>query len=231
MDFRGWVNSLSKDQKDFYARVLTERSYSQNFQDIFALWVWGQSYAPSFVCIDIGAADGLNGSNTLKFAYSAECYLIEPNPEQFKKLEENRPNELLNMFPVAIWDRTATVQFHATEELDLSTIQFYGQNDEHAAKRERFRTVEVQAITLADFMEENQLENVTYISLDTEGSEYDILKAYFADERSKRNRIDSFTVEHNYTENRQKIYDLMIANGYRRVFEEVSKWDDFYVRT
>lgn len=233
-DFRGWLDSLTEQQASFYETLFKMRgkSLSQNYQDIFAYWVqYFNVHAYNPVALEIGAADGLNGSNTfiLNRFYDWDCYLIEPNPEQYEKLIKNRLRETYNYcFNEAIWDRTATVQFKMTGEPDLSTIYGYGDVDEHATKRSSdFKTVSVNAVTLNDFMEENLLDKVVYASLDTEGSEYDILKAYF---HMPYGIIHSFSIEHNYTSKRQDIFDLMTANGYRRVFEEVSRWDDFYVK-
>lgn len=233
-DFRGWLDSLTEEQDTFYTTLFKIRgkSRSQNYQDIFAYWVqYLNIHAYNPIAIEIGAADGLNGSNTfmLNRDYDWDCYLFEPNPEQYKKLIKNRLEVQHNFcFNDAIWDRTATVQFKMTGEPDLSTIYGYGESDEHAAKRSNnFKTVSVDAVTLSDFMVVHDLNTVTYISLDTEGSEYDILKAYFS---NPFGTIHSFSIEHNYTSKRQDIFDLMTANGYRRVFEEVSRWDDFYVK-
>ena len=38
------------------------------------------------------------------------------------------------------------------------------------------------------------------------------------------------TVEHNHTPNRQDLNELLNAKGYRRKFEEFSRWDDWYVK-
>ena len=67
---------------------------------------------------------------------------------------------------------------------------------------------------------------IDYLSIDTEGSEFEILNAF---DFSKFN-IKVITCEHNFTENRAGIYDLLSKNGYRRVMEEVSFFDDWYVR-
>ena len=37
------------------------------------------------------------------------------------------------------------------------------------------------------------------------------------------------TVEHNYTENRDKIYNLLTENGFKRVYTEITDYDDWYV--
>ena len=61
--------------------------------------------------------------------------------------------------------------------------------------------------------------------MDTEGSEYEILKTL----DFERYSFGVITVEHNYTEKRELIYELLTNKGYRRVLTEVSVQDDWYV--
>ena len=37
------------------------------------------------------------------------------------------------------------------------------------------------------------------------------------------------TVEHNFTEQREKINQLLTSKGYKQVLKEISSWDDWYV--
>jgi hypothetical protein len=66
-----------------------------------------------------------------------------------------------------------------------------------------------------------------YLSIDTEGSEYEVLsKLDFS-----RYQPLAISVEHNFeVAKRRMIYELLSGRGYVRVYESVSKWDDWYVR-
>jgi hypothetical protein len=66
-----------------------------------------------------------------------------------------------------------------------------------------------------------------YLSIDTEGSEYDILSSFNFDKYKFR----VITSEHNFTQNREKIYTLLKKQGYERKFEDISEFDDWYVLT
>jgi hypothetical protein len=68
---------------------------------------------------------------------------------------------------------------------------------------------------------------IDYLSVDTEGSELEILQAFdFANYN-----IKIMTVEHNFVEpNRQEVFKLLSGEGFVRVFEPLSKFDDWYVK-
>jgi hypothetical protein len=88
-------------------------------------------------------------------------------------------------------------------------------------------TYEIETISLNDLLKKyNAPKDIDYISLDTEGSEVNILEAF----DFSQYKVKFFTVEHNNKEvNRQKIYDLLTSKGYDRVLTYISNWDDFYV--
>ena len=69
-------------------------------------------------------------------------------------------------------------------------------------------------------------EVIDYMSIDTEGTEYLILEAF----DFKKYNVSLFTIEHNYTPNRELIFQLMKDNNYIRIFDNISRWDDWYIR-
>ena len=71
----------------------------------------------------------------------------------------------------------------------------------------------------------NAPKNIEYLSIDTEGSELEILSAF----DFSKYHIKVITVEHNFTNKRKSIYRLLSDNGFTRVFEEFSKYDDWYI--
>jgi hypothetical protein len=62
---------------------------------------------------------------------------------------------------------------------------------------------------------------IDYLSIDTEGSEFMILKDFdFA-----RYTFRVITVEHNYTSQRRELFELLTSVGYQRVYPEISQFD------
>ena len=94
-------------------------------------------------------------------------------------------------------------------------------------EREKGQIYEVKSISLIDLLKKYDAPTeIDYLSVDTEGSEYEILNNF----DFSRYQFNVITCEHNYTPARQKIFDLLTSHGYRRRFEDVSLWDDWYVR-
>ena len=65
----------------------------------------------------------------------------------------------------------------------------------------------------------------SYISIDTEGSEYQILSTF---DFSKFRPV-FFTVEHNFTNQQEKIDKLMLSNNYVRILKNITTFDGWYV--
>ena len=72
----------------------------------------------------------------------------------------------------------------------------------------------------------NAPKHIDYLSIDTEGSEYEILSNF----DFSQNTFEVITCEHNYTPSRERLHLLLTKQGYRRVFEDLSLFDDWYVK-
>jgi hypothetical protein len=68
---------------------------------------------------------------------------------------------------------------------------------------------------------------IDYLSIDTEGSEYEILSHF----DFEKYHFKIITCEHNFTPARERIFSLLTKNGYARKCENLSKIDDWYVRS
>ena len=89
------------------------------------------------------------------------------------------------------------------------------------------KTYRVETISLNDLLQKYNCSKIfDYLSIDTEGTEYEIIKNLDFDKFKPK----IITIEHNYNEaERNKIYNLLTKNNYLRVIEEISCWDDWYV--
>ena len=86
----------------------------------------------------------------------------------------------------------------------------------------------VETVTLNDLLKQNMAPTlIDYLSIDTEGSEFEILKAF----DFSRYDVRLITVEHNYRKDRDDIYRLLLSNGFVRKFATISLVDDWYVNS
>ena len=207
--------------------TLLSKSRSQLRQDLFVLSE--VEYKKSGYFVEFGAANGIDLSNTylLETEFSWTGILAEPAKGWEKRLHANRPNSSIET--LCVWkDSNSSVKFNETDVLELSTIDVFSDKDGHRNTRSAGRKYEVQTISLNDLLIKHRAPKyIEYLSVDTEGSEYEILKAFSFDEFS----FGIITVEHNYTPQRELIYALLTSHGYKRKYENISAFDDWYVKS
>jgi FkbM family methyltransferase len=198
-------------------------SKSQLKQDLNVLKFYDNKQNGFFV--EIGASDGVDLSNTwyLEKSFNWRGICVEPIPRQFDKLVKNRPNSFC--CDLAVYNVSdLTVEFDIANNSDL----FSGINthiDSHKGFVDQSKTVvNVKTISLNDLLEKYDAPTfMEYLSLDTEGSEYEILRTF----NFNKYTFGLIDVEHNFTEPRRTdIRNLLLANGY--VYIGQNKWDDMY---
>ena len=121
-----------------------------------------------------------------------------------------------------------------SDQGELSTLKDFVESDKNSMpvntqmRKKSGKTISVETISLNDLVRE-YFNNIcpSYMSIDTEGSEYEILKAFDLDNF----RPKVFTIEHNYTENETKIDELLITSGYKRIFRKLTGFDAWYVQS
>lgn len=207
------------------------QSHSQLFQDLFVLYILKGKRNGVF--LEFGATDGRSLSNTLlleeKFAWSG--VLIEPSPQWHKALYENRPkSKILNHCVYS--ESNKTVEFFVSDVGELSTIEDYKNSDKASVpgnsqiRNKSGYTCLVKTISLNDVFENNfKGSQVDYMSVDTEGSELDILRKF----DFKKFRPSIITVEHNFTDAEPLLDTLLTSNGYVRKFRDLTAFDAWYI--
>jgi FkbM family methyltransferase len=201
-------------------------SYSQLGQDLNVLRTYNNKKNGYF--IEIGASDGINLSNTylLETKYDWKGICVEPIPKQYELLIKNRPNSIC--YKEAVFNESnKNLIFDIANNVDLlSGISSY--IDQHIELVNNNKTqIIVNSISFNDLLEKsNSPLFIEYLSLDTEGSEYEILKSF----DFKKYTIGLIDVEHNYWEPRRtEIKNLLTSNGYIYIGE--NSWDDSYIHS
>lgn len=203
------------------------RICSQLGQDIFALAVKAQAGGGAGYFVEFGATDGKSLSNTclLEKEYGWPGLLAEPNPVWHPDLGKNRDCAIDHACVAEVTG--LTVNFLQTEIPEFATIEKYRDADIRSPFRQAACSdISMTTLSLNDLLERhNAPEYIDFLSVDTEGSEFDILKTF----DFSRHQFAAIAVEHNYSEQRDAIQELLGIQGYQRVFSSISRWDDWYI--
>ena len=172
--------------------------------------------------IEIGAYDGNNMSNTylLEKQYNWKGICVECNPLHFSKLIINRPN--CNNCGYACFNEDDKFMDFINDDTGGCSGFVVTNTHTHILNK---GIIKVKTKTLSTILEYYNAPNfVEFLSLDTEGSEYDILKSH----DFSKYLFGYICVEHNFIEiNRRKIRELLEEKGY--IFYRENNVDDDYI--
>jgi len=225
---RGDLQFLLK-QPDSYVPVLLRllaKSKAQFRQDLFAL---AESKVKSNgFFVEFGATNGVDLSNThlLEKEFGWRGILAEPARIWHDALMKNRDCIIEKK---CVWSNTGSkLTFKEVGNPDLSTVESFSSSDSYADLRKYAKTYEVETISLADLLDKHGApKTIDYLSVDTEGSEFEILSNF----NFEKYEFAVITCEHNYSPMRSSIYELLVSKGYVRKFQDLSQYDDWFVRT
>jgi FkbM family methyltransferase len=209
-------------------KLLVSESKSQLRQDLFVISECDFKVGGFYV--EFGALDGIESSNTFllekKFLWSG--ILCEPSKFYHEQLKVNRSAQIDER---CVWSSSdSEMDFIDLGNSGLSTLSVFKNKGMHSEERSSMIDLEYKVVTvslnsLLDY--HNAPRNIDYISIDTEGSEFEILQAFDFDAWNVR----IFTVEHNYESfKRENIFKLMTNAGYIRVYQDISRADDWYLK-
>lgn len=201
-----------------------KESRAQLYQDLVVLIELDFKRKGYFV--EFGATNGVDLSNSylLEKEFLWDGILAEPAKCWQKELKINRN---CNIETDCVWkDSNSILSFNQVDIAELSTINTINTFN-NSKLREKGQNYNVNTISLLDLLiKYNAPKIIDYLSIDTEGSEYDILSNF----DFSKYKFNIISCEHNYTPTREKIYKLLTSKGYVRKYSNFSKWDDWYVR-
>jgi len=149
--------------------------------------------------------------------------LAEPGKAWHPHLRKNRISQIDTR---AVWRNSGCeLLFNETELREISTLDKFNMCDLHSVLRLQGKEYLVKTISLEDLLQTHSVPNeIDYLSIDTEDSEYEILAHFDFGKRVLR----CITCDHNYTANREKINSLLTSKGYVKKYTEFSECDDWY---
>ena len=174
---------------------------------------------------EIGAFDGVLHSNTcfLEADHGWGGVLVEPNPILFARLATSRKSACLER--AVHREGGQLLSFVPSQE--IGTLAEYAESDGYAEHRRQaisengLITVETVTFDQMDEADGQAGSGFDYVSLDTEGSELDILRTIDL----ARHAIALFTIEHNFVEPRRETMRVLLAEaGYQRLNVGFDDW-------
>lgn len=193
-------------------------SYSQIQQDLLLNNEVFKGYKDGFF-VEVGAHEGIRFSNSLYFEenYGWKGINIEPNPDVFSRLVQNRPNSI--NLQVAICEDEGEMEFISNtgpNEMLSGLTSFY--SDQHLERLDReikenggdSNKILVKTRRLDNIFREHNIKRINYLSIDTEGAEFTAIKSINFDEVY----IDVIGFEVNYIEEGRKIIEYLEPRGY-----------------
>ena len=171
--------------------------------------------------IELGATDGIALSNTYYFEKELgwNGLVIEPNPNYKEQLDKNRSCH--KAYELVYSQRGLNRNFSVVSCPELSGINNHLGN---IGKCEVTENISLKTITLTELLDNiNAPKYIDYLSLDTEGSELEILKGL----DMKKYTIGYISVEHNYGHLRGEIQKYLLTRNY--FYSRWNKFDDEYI--
>lgn len=180
--------------------------------------------------VEYGGGNGILNSNTylMEKEFNWTGIICEPCNVYYPDILKNRE---CNIEKLCLWSEgnTELTLVEAPQKIDsgMSSIIDFAYDDKFGYIRKKGKKHQVKTITLLDMLKKYKAPKIIdYMSMDTEGSEYEILKKFDFSEY----KFNFITCEHMFVEKkRNDIYNLLTTNGYKRVFEDISDQDDWYV--
>lgn len=199
------------------------KTYAQIQQDIWVLQ--NLNYKKDGFFVEFGASDGKTFSNSLLLEedYAWNGIVCEPLIRHHKTLFNNRNCHINTQ---CVYPETGKIlSFFDSGDKDLGLLSCIQEFKADQTSYEK--NFNVLSISLNDLLAlYNAPSKIDYMSVDTEGGEYEILKSLNWDKYD----VSLITVEHNWGAERQPIFELLTSKGYQRFNTDVSRWDDWYFK-
>lgn len=193
------------------------------------------------VFVEVGALDGISGSNTYFFEKERDWkgILIEPNPIEFKKLMEcDRPLSIKENCVIFNEERevnflsiggpcnvlSGILEFYNPKHMERidRELLYYSQFQEGHEYYSTKEIVKIPALRLQTLFKKHNMDKIDLLSIDVEGAELQVLESIDYEKVS----IDCILLENNYgIENEAKFLD---EKGYK-ILGNI-EWDVVFVK-
>jgi FkbM family methyltransferase len=210
--------------KDFIKRFIgresdvCKKSYSQCGEDLIVDFVLsGCMNLPRITYLDIGAHHPVSLSNTYLFYQNgSQGVCVEPDPQLFAEIKRVRPRDICLNAGAGVALKTEA-EFYRMTTPTLNTFSKEEAERYQAFGNQRIEEVlRIPLLPVNTIIEENFTSPPNFVSLDVEGLDFDILRAFdFSRFRPQVFCVETLTYTENKTEEKlSNIIELMTSNNY-----------------
>lgn len=154
-----------------------------NFKDPFVVqkFIFEKANFEINNIMDVGAHHGETAITYHNLFPKANVYCLEPyRPSYLKLLSNVNSIELIKCFNLALYSKKTRLDFNINKFSQTNSFLKTSIFSNQIWGNELLDTIEVQKIktlTLSDFIKRNKISNIDILKLDTQGTEFDILKS------------------------------------------------------
>ena len=190
------------------------------------------------IFIDVGAHHGDTINEFLKIFSIEKIYAFEPSKKNFIKLKdkvtkiEKRNNVKIKIFPLGIGKKEEILSLNEITDGVSNTFNNLNVNSIYFKKKKFITTffgikkfindkVPTKIIRLKDFLEQEKINKIDFIKIDTEGFEFNILLGLEGDIK----KVKFILFEHHYDNmiikdyKYKDIHKLLKENGFQKIFK------------
>lgn len=169
--------------------------------------------------VDIGAADGINNSNSRKLILDGwSALLIEPNPNNFSKLQALYiENQNVNTLNLGCSDTTEDkIKFYIDQNDEYEQLSTFSLEQVQKCKQMYgcdFIEKNIDVVKTSEIFSKNNVTKINFLSVDTESYDYKVIKGIDFDNVE----IDLICVEHLNSELEKLLEDLNYTVYYKNI--------------
>ena len=190
------------------------------------------------IFFDIGAHTGETISSFGKNLNLKVIYSFEASPISFqilnnnlKKIQSTIPNSPINIENFAVGSLSKKIKIKHFIESSSSTIKKINTSSKYFKKKKKlisslnnlnyFKEIDVNQISLDEYIIQKNIKRIDFLKIDTEGSEYDVIMGVTKNLKN----IKLILFEHHFDDMISKEYkfshinNLLIQNNFKQIFK------------
>jgi FkbM family methyltransferase len=143
------------------------------------------------IIFDVGANKGEYTKKLIKYCPNSQYYCFEPNKNTFKKLKHSLDkHNNINLYNLGLGEKEALDFLYSPTNDINSTLSSNNNIFNDSIKQE------VKNTTIDNFLHDNNINQIDFLKIDTEGTEFNILKGAINTIKNQKVNIIQFEFNH-----------------------------------